>query len=804
VRVYNQWSGGGRIQPTNLAFLYNTFYVADGVTDGSNKYDFLTSVCPTLNNPGCVKSGSITFMYNNCYSYDEDLKQHDSNALSNFEGTKNICKNHFWSQYDLVKHSTKSVFDFADCTNADLVNIKNYVCETSANGPASLIIKQSQDPTDLGLKTATPVTVAEVKGWSGLSNITDEDLKADRYRNNIRMGGAWTYGAYEATPERTVNNATIYWIGGDSNEWDNRNNWAYINSDGKNQVLTCVDILPEDLKIVIPRRYSNSGYPVTSKGTYFYPVIPADFDAAARREATKTETLKSGIPAEEQVSAGVGVDGFTPIRYAESIELEYGAAITGVENLAKDGEEVRYSEASVGFEAPRSQWILVGTVIRPWDEELSNYRDVKSGDYFVPNQLPHVYMHKAKLESQVVNDETNWVTSWDETFASKEEQVPVQSIFAIRIPDQYGPYKLSYANYTKYGFGTPEYGPDDAIKYSNFTGKFVNESSLPVYTGLTPGKPALLNNSYPCCIDPDKIPASAGTVLCYNYTDNDWHAPNSFERKEVLINPQHGFVFTPAPGKYTFEVTKDMFVGADTRSRSAEIELPTLSLSLRNANTLVGASSVVLRVDELLGDEESLANTPKVFATNAGTPELYIIANDKLYTTYDVKSSSEVIPLGVKLKQDMNIVFKKIYSKDLEKAILVDTYTDREYNLLERSYTTETLVAGDIEGRFFLNLGVTENTEDNEDTSDDFISTEVEENDANKTINIFVDETKTIRVITNGVELKTIYVSDMSGRSMRYDVKGFAANLKLPVSQGVYTVSVIGDTANRTEKVILK
>ena len=804
VRVYNQWSGGGRIQPTNLAFLYNTFYVADGVTDGSNKYDFLTSVCPTLNNPGCEKSGSITFMYNNCYSYDEDLKQHDSNALSNFGGTKNICKNHFWSQYDLVKHSTKSVFDFADCTNADLVNIKNYVCETSANGPASLIIKQSQDPTDLGLKTATPVTVAEVKGWSGLSNITEEDLKADRYRNNIRMGGAWTYGAYEATSERTVNEATIYWIGGDSNEWDNRNNWAYINSDGKDQVLTCVDILPEDLKIVIPRRYSNSGYPVTSKGTYYYPEIPTDFDAAARRNATKTNDMPSGIPAEEQVSAGVGVDGVTPIKYAESIELEYGAAITGVENLAKDGEEVRYNEASVGFEAPRSQWILVGTVIRPWDETLGAYRDVKSGDYFVPNQLPHVYMHKAKLESQLVNGETNWVTRWDETFASLEEQVPVQSIFAIRIPDKYGQYKLSYANYTKYGFGTPEYGPDDAIKYSNFTGKFVNESSLPVYTGLTPGKPALLNNSYPCCIDPAKIPASAGTVLCYNYADNDWHAPNSFERKEVLINPQHGFVFTPAAGKYEFKVTKDMLVGADTRSRSAEVELPTLSLSLRNANTLVGASSVVLRVDELLGDEESLANTPKVFATNAGTPELYIIANDKLYTTYDVKSSSEVIPLGVKLKQDMNIVFKKIYSKDLEKAILVDTHTDREYNLLERSYTTETLVAGDIEGRFFLNLGVSENTDDNEDTSDDFISTDVEEDDANKAINIFVDETKTIRVITNGVELKAIYVSDMSGRTMRYDVSGFAASLKLPVAQGVYTVNVIGDTANRTEKVILK
>ena len=44
----------------------------------------------------------------------------------------------------------------------------------------------------------------------------------------------------------------------------------------------------------------------------------------------------------------------------------------------------------------------------------------------------------------------------------------------------------------------------------------------------------------------------------------------------------------------------------------------------------------------------------------------------------------------------------------------------------------------------------------------------------------------------------------MAGRTMKYDVKGFAAKLQLPVAQGVYTISVIGDTANRTEKVILK
>ena len=114
-------------------------------------------------------------------------------------------------------------------------------------------------------------------------------------------------------------------------------------------------------------------------------------------------------------------------------------------------------------------------------------------------------------------------------------------------------------------------------------------------------------------------------------------------------------------------------------------------------------------------------------------------------------------------------------------------------------------MAGDIEGRFFLNLGVAVEDEEEDNTGDDNVSTEVEDNEmSDGAINIFVDSDNTIRVVTNQVELKAIYVNDMAGRTMKYDVKGYAAALKLPVAQGVYTVSVIGDTANRTEKVILK
>ena len=156
----------------------------------------------------------------------------------------------------------------------------------------------------------------------------------------------------------------------------------------------------------------------------------------------------------------------------------------------------------------------------------------------------------------------------------------------------------------------------------------------------------------------------------------------------------------------------------------------------------------------------------------------------------------------------MNIKFSREYFKNFSEATLIDKYNDKEINLLRNTYTTETLVAGDIEGRFFLNLGVAieEEEEDKEETPDDEnVSTTIEENEVLPgAINIFVQNDNTIRVVTNEVELKAIYVNDMAGRTMKYDVKGFAASLKLPVSQGVYTISVIGDTANRTEKVILK
>ena len=758
----------------NLGFYYNTFFFAnyDHKTDAqlTSGYDFF-AFSNTVNNAGGgtdkFVSGTIDFMYNNCYSYDEDAPGKSSNPLLGRNASDfNFCPNNFWSEYDNIKGNKTSAFDFAGCGAENFVNVKENVCETTATGPKSLVVSGS------ALNKGSKPDISK----TGIS-LTDEELYQDRLRENVRPVEAnstdWTLGAYQQTD--AIDTDVIIWQGEVSEYWDDRNNWIDASTGIR---LSCVNNLSNNLKVIIPQANSTV-YPTPAQGVRNWPQLPSSFTASNRKTESK-------IPAAEQVNAG------TSGMFAETIELEYGAALKGVEYLT-NGEE-HYSNAIMGFTAPRSQWILVGTVVKPWDATAGKYRNVKSGDYYITNQTPHVYMHQA-----VINGKN---AKWDETFTSLEVEVEPTTVFAIQLPDQYGKYKLPAQYYNNMN-GT-NFDPTKPHTYS-FDGKFVNDAALPTYTDLTAGVPVLLNNSYPCNIDAKKLEEiSGGNVQYYDYTSGTF-MNTSATTSQVLLKPQHGFIFTPADSKTSLEITSAMLTGGDTRSRSSEITLPTLSLNLFNANTGVGYSNVVVKVDELLEDgTQAPSNVEKVFAPNYDSPELYIVANDSMYSRYSVNSKTKVIPLGVKLKKDMNIKFKKEYFNDYETAILVDTHTGKETDLLRNSYTTETLVAGDIEGRFYLNLGVSSDVEDDETGGDD-VSTEVEENETTTSaINIFVDDNNTIRVVTNGVELKNIYVSDMAGRTMKYDVRGFAASLRLPVAQGVYTLNVIGDKANRTEKVILK
>ena len=769
----------------NIGVFYNTSYFAANTTTSASKYDFMSFKVgsgATSGGNSDFKVDAIYFKYNNCYSYDVDCPgRSDSPFLGIALPDANFCGNNFWSEYDVAQGNDVSAFKFG-CGESKFVDVSAQVCETTATGPASLVIKGE----DLNL--GTPLTAEEILDATEIT-VTEEEVTSDRYNEAIRKDvERWTLGAYQQGESKLTK--VIIWQGVTSKNWDDRNNWIDAETGVR---LTCLNNLAADLKVIIPSANSEV-YPTPSHGVLYWPNIPGSFDPDLRANATATAALPGGIPTNEQVTANAN-------EFAKTIELEYGAGITGVENLVDTEKDQRhYTNAITNFEAMRKQWILVGTVIMPWDNELQAYRNIKSGDYFIKNQEPHVYMHAAKL----VETSDGITGQWDETFADLTVEVKPTTVFAIQLPDQYGKYKLPAAYYQ----GGNKFNPDQNYLYS-FDGKFVNDEALPYYTGLTAGQPALLNNSYPANIDARKIESlTGGKIQYYNYESGTFHNTDA-TTDAILLRPQHGFIFTPAEGKNSLPITTEMIAGGDTKTRSVEVTLPTLSLNLFNANTGVGYSNVVVKVDEMLAEgEQAPTNVEKVFAPNEDSPELYIMANNEKLSRLTVSSNTQVIPLGVRLKKDMNIKFKKEYFNDYETATLVDTHTGKETDLLRNSYTTETLLAGEIEGRFFLNVALADNEfeEDTDtDNGNDDTTTDVDDA-AGANICVYVNEEQgnLIKVVAADTELQTIYVSDMTGRTQAYNVSGNYANLRLPVAQGVYLVQVIGDNATKTEKVILK
>ncbi len=806
VRVYDQYNDANKyLNSSNIAILYNTFYIKDD--KNTSNYSFIYF--------DYYVGDYVYFKYNNCYSYDKDMKEQRTSPVDkyNSENRHTLCPNNYWS---VVDTKLPSVFDPNICGNSTTsINVANLVCETSASGPASLVIKQPEG--EGGLKVGDPLTRQDISSMSGGILLSDEELTYDRYNKGARDGDKWTLGALEATSENFVE--TIYWIGGDSDEWDNRNNWAYIIENARaadQRTLTCVDVLSPNLKVVIPQKGSQN-YPTTTKATYYYPVIPASFDATARQKATEdANDMPDGIPASEQVSAGVGT-GQSVTKYAETIELEYGAALKGIHNLYSL-DKLRYDEAITTMTLPRDQWTLVGPVVFPWkDDTKTETRDVISGDYFL-DYIPNVYMHEAVIGG--TNEQPS--LTWNKSFASLSVPVPANSAFAVSIPNSYG---------NLWGIGFPadvyytQIAPDESMindatvpkSFKPFEGRFVNENALITYSGLTPDQPVLLNNSYPCNIDVKKLQGdnyANGKVYLYDYLaksikvagDADWTtAEGSYKGYNGVntqyIKPQNGFVFIPE--KESVTVTEDMLVGGDTKSRSAEIENNKVAINLHagSSNSLVHSSISIEHDPELGTNVESAINAPKVFAYREA-PELYMMAHDKTLCRLAVPKSETVIPLGIQVKTPMYVTFKVARNSGYSKVILVDKENNYEHDLLESPYTADILPKGTCEGRYFLNV-----VSEASDYGEDDVPTSVEDaSGEDLAINIYndTDNSDAITVVTSNVELEKIYVSDSMGRVIPFEAKGNYAKIQIPNAMGVYIVQVIGDKASRTEKVILK
>jgi hypothetical protein len=643
--------------------------------------------------------------------------------------------------------------------------------------PASLIVKGKE--MNIGSEPNISST--------GIS-LTDNESTSDRYLIGVRpKDNTWTYGAYQS--KDAVETEVIYWVGF-SDDWDDRGNWEYVDHNtGERLPVSCINNFSENLKAVIEET-------ADIVGNRKWPKVPESF-------TTNRSNMKYG----EHVSAGLGVIN-NPTKFASTIELEYGAGIKGVENLNDNGT-LRYDRAIVHFDisgTDRNKWLLVGPVVKPFRSGNSGQtRDVISNDYF-KNYEPHIYMH------EITNK--NGEISWNKTFGDLNIPVYPNTVFAIQASKDYGPY-FDIAEDYKNSEGMT-FDDTDPIQYT-FTGRFAveegqhNTNGNYVYSlesGIN-----LLNNVYPCNLNVQEL-ENLGEVNLYDYDLGSFVGTTARDARVLaVVRSQNGFVFTPQSSDLTLELSQGLLTEGSTRTRSGEIVMPSFSLNIDNANTTKpGASNIVISYDEFLGSDESLRNTHKVFTKNTNTPEAYIVNKDNKYTRFVTGKEKISIPVDIRLKKPMNLTFEKVYNEGYSEVTLVDTKTMKYYNLLRRNYTTELLESGDIEGRFYLNLTIN-GDEDIEDSGnvggddleeDDDVPTEVEEIIEEADINIYSVDNCIIKVIATGTTLKAIYVNDMAGRTEEFLVDGNFAELQLPVSSGVYTVHVIGDTATKIGKVILK
>lgn len=560
-----------------------------------------------------------------------------------------------------------------------------------------------------------------------------------------------------ASNPKTLNTSTnfnkIIWTGeayDGSNEWDNRNNW--YSEDGL--LVTCLDELGNDLQVVIPDRE-------TTDDT---PVLPEFSDVS--RPFNKMQTLDGD-------------------KFASNITIENGGALIGVENL-KDGNNRYYDEAYSEIVAGRSEWILVGTVVRPFENgESGNARDVVSGDFYL-NGLPHVYMHKADVSGNSI--------SWNDPFPDMSVSVPATSAFAVRVPDQYGSNKLKAESY--YRFRDPSKTGDGVVpKTFSFKGLFYNESSLPVYSELVSGESVLLNNTYPANILVGEI-ESQGAFQIYDYSLPGFKPAVSTDE----IKPQQGFLFTPGVSITSLSVPASAFTPNSTKYKSATAEYDYGYVELKNVD---GNSSgmILVKVDPLKDNDYVIGpDAPMAFndmEDYSHVPQIYITMYGENLSGVSVPDTDTEIPLGVVLKQNMNIKFSCPKFNGLESLVLIDRETGAEYNLAEGESLTLSLKEGTYEGRFYLNI-----KEFSENVVTDVTG---DTTDANEGISILSDGKALVISSTGNVSLEKAYITDMSGRTSEYRLSNKHYNkINSKMTAGVYLIKVVADNCSRTDKIIVR
>jgi hypothetical protein len=310
-----------------------------------------------------------------------------------------------------------------------------------------------------------------------------------------------------------------------------------------------------------------------------------------------------------------------------------------------------------------------------------------------------------------------------------------------------------------------------------------------------------LTNTYPANINAYEFKNEKGTIQIYDYDNKEFRVVGDDE-KDAEILSQHGFLFTVGADRKDLIVQQKFLNYTATGHRSAAEEVYSFRIKTTNYKESV-SSEVYISFDELKEDVANyFTDAPKVFnGKQTALAELYVMRYDKKWAGISIPEMTKPIPLGVKVaSSDQKFIFSLAKSNLPYEIFLEDRQEGKTYNLSagERC-VVEDLVVGNCEGRFYINLQEIVEEDEEED-----VPTDVEEaSSSNPAIDIFTNENTLVVSANSEVELQTIIVSDMSGKHQVYNVSGQYVVLNLPVSTGVYTVNVIGDTTSTIEKVRL-
>lgn len=824
----NVGSGNVALPVNNIGIYYNTFYIS--ATNVPERADFLKFGGDVGSQNGRASSYSlIDFNYNNCYSMDPDPLSRSKNPLWNGQGTTNVDVryNNFWTvaESDLLEQGFQSSLSIYAIPEGSVeeeddvvynINVPAQMCSTANDNPDGLVVRGT------GLNLGKTIE-------DDISGQGAEELNNDRLYPDVGPGGVrpypaqegWTLGAYQQSDARQPL-GTIYWFGGSDDitgqAWDLRSNWrCYDLQTRALRQVDCLDTFSDTLLVIVPAPNSTR-FPVPEGGVKSYPRIPTAFDNA---DGGRDEISNKAYELKEYVQAGFGMEDYELVMadkpwYFKTIYIEYGGSLLFANYLYNEDTKVRHYEgASASYVGPRDIWALTGTVIRPFvdqDNKDLGVRNVISGDYYL-NREPNVYMRYAdvqQLEGQV---------EWTRAFPHLNVEVQPGMQFAVYFPNEYG-WPIQTDNEYAASTGKTQFinHGDSALTF-NFYGRFAAESALPFYKDLTPGEYNLLNNYLPANLSVKEIRKAPNVEEVKYYVAGTNGMMGSFvdisdatvQQGDSLIYPKNGFL---VKGKNLDELR---ITGNMVSNSHAQI------YNLRNmAETYPYVSVVANNDDTPYGSQISVEVNPNVNSYNfeefakdklfQGTPEMsyvpdvYIMMGEGYDEVVSVPDAETVIPLGVRVREKMDLNFYVKYIDGINEVWLEDRATGGFYPIVNYMGTIRGLEPADYQGRFYLHLSSNSEEEDpdEEENPDIDVPTDVEETTAASGIDIFNTEGVITVSSTSDIALSAVYVTDMAGRTRSYKASGNYVRIVTDLVPGVYVVNAVGDKESTERKIVVK